>query len=252
MAKVAVCLVALALCDVRPSGAGAAPPRIVEAHPDLQSGLLEVQGEHLVGDGEDDVVVTLAREPLAVVSATATTIVANLPAGIAAGTYRLVVAHPGGSRSADEIDVTLGTAGPAGADGAPGVPGEEGEVGPTGVMGEKGDRGARGDVGVPGPPGLNRRGAWDATATYEKDDAVSYQGATWVAVRPNVAVAPAEGPDWSVVAANGPKGAAGATGPPGPAGPSVHPAQGCAQGQAIRGIDATGVVLCGGLVSPPP
>lgn len=54
--------------------------------------------------------------------------------------------------------------------------------------------------GPDGPPGLNWRGAWSSTATYEQGDGASSGGAAWVALSPNQNVVPGTAPlQWSLL-----------------------------------------------------
>lgn len=87
-----------------------------------------------------------------------------------------------------------GIPGPQGVPGAPGlegVPGEQGPIGDTGERGPKGERGypgnlgPKGDLGPVGPkgdPGLVWRGVWIDTVPYLKNDAVFFNGSTFIAV----------------------------------------------------------------------
>lgn len=89
-----------------------------------------------------------------------------------------------------------GPPGPRGEPGPEGPPGRDGERGPEGPQGEQGpqgDRGEQGPAGEPGPagkvgkngkdgePGLVWRGDWQKGRTYDKGDAVAFQGASWIA-----------------------------------------------------------------------
>jgi hypothetical protein len=75
---------------------------------------------------------------------------------------------------------------------------------------------------------MNWRGPWSNTQTYALDDAVSYQGSSWIATAAIPAAAtPGVDARWQLVAqvgatgatgATGPQGATGATGPQGPIG----------------------------------
>jgi hypothetical protein len=94
----------------------------------------------------------------------------------------------------------IGPAGPAGA------PGAMGSAGPAGAPGAPGATGLQGPAGEPGPKGLNWKGAWDAVADYVVDDAVSFDGSSWRALRPNVDILPVEGADWTIVAQKGDPG----------------------------------------------
>jgi hypothetical protein len=63
--------------------------------------------------------------------------------------------------------------------------------------------------------GITWRGAWSTTLAYRVNDAVSFQGTSYIARLANTGVTPTNTTNWAVLAA---KGAAGATGPAGPAG----------------------------------
>lgn len=132
----------------------AAGLRIHEARADLEAGQMVVRGENFVRHGGDTLQVTLAGEPLSLLSETGGEIVVALPAGVGPGTYRLKVVRNG--LLSAELDVTLGAVGPQGAPGEEGDRGPMGDPGPPGVKGDKGDRGEKGDKGDkgdPGPPG---------------------------------------------------------------------------------------------------
>jgi hypothetical protein len=133
-----------------------------------------------------------------------------------------------------------GPAGAAGADGAPGLPGAAGAPGAPGAAGETGATGPQ------GPKGLNWRGDWDGLAEYHADDAVAYDGSSWIALRTTTGATPAAGPNWSIAAAKGQigdtgaQGAKGDTGAQGPAGsPGATGAQGLPGLQGIQGPQGT-------------
>src|SRR5439155_6382087 len=90
-----------------------------------------------------------------------------------------------------------------GVEGPQGAPGPTGPIGPPGPVGATG---SQGPAGAPGPPGLNWKGAWAAATSYVADDAVSVDGSSWRALRPNVDVSPVEGADWTIVAQKGDAG----------------------------------------------
>ncbi|HEY2012186.1 MAG TPA: IPT/TIG domain-containing protein [Bryobacteraceae bacterium] len=74
--------------------------------------------------------VTLNGSPLTLVSSTDTQIVAQIPPGLAPGSYTLVVIN-GQNRQTGTSVVTIGAVGPQGLPGAPGAPGAQGPVGPS-------------------------------------------------------------------------------------------------------------------------
>jgi len=78
-----------------------------------------------------------------------------------------------------------GATGPAGATGAQGASGAQGPTGATGSVGPSGPQGPAGAAGVPGPTGsagvgVNWRGAWTSSNAYALNDAVSYQGSSYL------------------------------------------------------------------------
>lgn len=98
----------------------------------------------------------------------------------------------------------IGPEGPAGAPGASGVVGPSGPQGPTGPKGNTGDTGPQ---GATGPRGLTWQGSWSGSTTYAKDDAVQYNGSSYVASSTAAAdLVPGTAPVWELLAQ---KGAAG-------------------------------------------
>lgn len=98
-------------------------------------------------------------------AATDTTIVAQLPAGIQPGTYRVFVEegsrrndHRHNDRDLDDametIDLAIGAIGPMGPMGPVGPMGLVGPMGPVGLVGPVGPIGMTGPVGPQGPQGL--------------------------------------------------------------------------------------------------
>jgi hypothetical protein len=91
-----------------------------------------------------------------------------------------------------------GLTGATGATGAPGadslVPGPMGPQGLTGPMGPQGLTGPQGQLGQAGPMGpagnLNWTGTWNSTQNYNVGDAVTFAGASYVAIQPNVSQQP--------------------------------------------------------------
>src|SRR4051812_49027266 len=118
-----------------------------------------------------------------------------------------------------------GPTGPTGATGSTGPVGPSGATGtqgPIGPIGPMGATGATGVTGPTGPVGLTWMQAWSHTATYVVNDAVSFNGSSYIALQPSTNLAPETNPAaWSLLAqqgAIGPTGATGATGPTGPTG----------------------------------
>ena len=133
---------------------------------------------------------------------------------------------PAGATGATGFQGPSGFAGPQGAIGATGVAGPIGSVGPTGATGAAGPAGPAGATGAAGPVGLVYRGAYASGLNYGVNDAVTYQGSSYISLAasnvgnsPNLSVG-----FWSLLAAQGsvgvagPAGTAGAAGPPGAAG----------------------------------
>lgn len=67
----------------------------------------------------------------------------------------------------------------------------------------------QGPAGPTGPRGMNWKGAWSNATAYLKDDAVSYNNASWIALVGNTNVTPVAGATWGLVAARGATGAGG-------------------------------------------
>ena len=161
---------------------------------------------------------------------------------------------PGASRYLDVLDVTNrsvllkgrmpmyarafaltpGPAGPQGLPGPQGPQGPQGPAGPAGLIGPIGPIGPSGPTGAQGPQGpigINNRGAWNSSNNYTANDAVTDQGAFWLALQTIAANTPNSEPSagnstWQLLAAagapgtQGPAGAVGATGATGAQGPA--------------------------------
>lgn len=94
---------------------------------------------------------------------------------------------------------------------------DRGDVGPAGPAGPEGPAGP---TGPEGPEGLIWRGLWDSTIAYAADDAVSHNGASWIASSATLAGdEPGVAAAWQVLADQGATGPAGPEGPTGPQGP---------------------------------
>lgn len=61
--------------------------------------------------------------------------------------------------------------------------------------------------GPPGPKGIEWRGAWDSAVAYRKDDAVSYRGGSYIALKPSTGEPPTNAEFWGVLSAKGADGA---------------------------------------------
>ena len=148
-------------------------PVVLNAAADSALNQLVINGRNF--DGRGPLHVLFNGRELAIVSATRTRIVANLPASTEPSTYLLVVGRGRNHRGRDDdfasFDVTVGGVGPAGPkgeqgpqgligpmglQGIQGIQGEKGDPGPQGLQGLKGDTGAqgpKGDTGAQGAPG---------------------------------------------------------------------------------------------------
>ncbi len=199
-----------------------------------------------VGFGAAKPQVTLSGVSLAVVSSSDTSITAAVPAGLAPGSYLLVVTNsrtrlPGlfaasigleqaaqgpagpqgpagsvGPAGPMGLQGTAGAQGPAGAAGAVGPAGTTGPVGPSGQAGATGPTGPAGTMGLAGPAGstgaIGPQGAVGATGPQGLPGAPGPQGS----LGPPGAPGPVGPP--GMVGAPGMQGAVGPTGATGPAG----------------------------------
>jgi len=103
-----------------------------------------------------------------------------------------------------------------GATGATGPAGTTGTTGPAGTIGSQGVQGNQGMQGPIGPPGITFKGEWANGAGYGANDAVSYNGSTYIATEGNSSNRPDNYPTvWSMLAQAGAQGLQGATGAPG-------------------------------------
>ena len=102
---------------------------------------------------------------------------------------------------------SIGPQGPAGATGAPGV------AGPAGSTGPQGPAGSPGATGSTGTAGMNFRSAWSSATYYSANDAVTWNGSTWLALAANNHQQPDASPQsWTVLAQSGGAGPTGAAG----------------------------------------
>lgn len=208
--------------------------------------------------------VYISTDKLALVSFTNTEIVATLPK-LAAGSYVLEVVNtssdvytfdvaygavgPQGPVGPEGPKGPTGPQGPAGPAGPQGATGPQGPAGPTGAQGPQGPAGPTGPQGVAGPAGpqgLTFQGSWSNANTYNLNDAVSYNGSSYISlVAANVNNEPDTSPSqWAPLAlqgaqgAQGPQGLTGAMGPQGPQGPQG--ATGATGPQGPAGASGTG------------
>lgn len=100
--------------------------------------------------------------------------------------------------------VGAGGVGPEGPAGAPGAAGATGPSGPQGPAGPKGNTGDTGPQGAAGPRGLSWQGPWSVSTAYAKDDAVSYNGSSYVASgTASAGLVPGTAPVWQLLAQKG-------------------------------------------------
>ena len=188
------------------------------------------------GFGGYSPVVTLGDTELTIAASSNTSITANLPSGIAAGTYRLSIQSDNYRIANQQFAVVIGSVGPAGAQGPAGPQGPAGAagtVGPAGATGATGATGAAGPAGATGstgpagaigPTGLTgSAGATGATGPAGPTGLTGPAGPAGATGTTGAAGATgatgAAGPAGSTGPA-GPTGATGATGATGPAGPA--------------------------------
>jgi len=109
-----------------------------------------------------------------------------------------------------------GSTGATGLTGATGATGFDGTTGATGFDGSTGATGFDGSTGATGADALwNFTGAYGGGTAYAVGDIATYAGETWYRINANggnTGDTPAEGPFWTLIAAQGVDGATGATG----------------------------------------
>lgn len=144
-------------------------PEIFEVHVDIEAGEILVNGRNFdqprvyLGAGEDELVLpSPASDDM---------LVAELPEGLAVGSYLLQIANkkkkkrvasfivsvppaPGAGSGGEGPQGPAGPEGPAGPAGPPGPEGPAGADGETGPPGPPGEQGLTGEAGPPGPPGV--------------------------------------------------------------------------------------------------
>ena len=81
--------------------------------------------------------------------------------------------------------------------------------------------GLKGATGPLGPAVLNWRGSWDDETQYQVNDAVDWNGSSYVCIQTSLNDFPSDTDFWALVAERGHPGSVGATGPSGgPTGPT--------------------------------
>jgi hypothetical protein len=172
------------------------------------------------------------------------TFVLNAVPNITGGSWALdAYAPPANTSNVQDIQVSYGTAAPPNPCVSPsfyvqdldggllymcveGVPvlvtssgNGSGGVGPVGPAGPTGATGATGPQGPTGPAGLNNRGVFSSTATYNTNDLVSYLGSAYVCIVSGTTGSPFADPsNWTLLVSEGPAGPTGPTGAQGPSG----------------------------------
>jgi hypothetical protein len=139
---------------------------------------------------------------------------------------------------------TGGGQGPPGPAGPTGATGSQGAAGPQGLMGTTG---AAGPPGATGPPGLNWQGTWASGTAYAVNDAVAYNGSSYISIQAGANDEPdTSSAFWSLFSQAGTTGATGAAGATGPQGP-----QGATGATGVAGPQgATGATGTAGPVGP--
>jgi hypothetical protein len=129
-------------------------------------------------------------------------------------------AGPTGATGATGLQGPAGYSGQQGPMGPQGLVGPAGATGPAGVIGTTGPAGPVGPTGASGLAGIAYRGAYSSGTNYGMNDAVVYQGSTYISLAvSNTGNSPDQSPAfWGVVAMQGASGAAGAAGATGPQG----------------------------------
>jgi len=150
----------------------------VTANPALTT--LTITGSNLGSPGAT--VVTLDSYPqLVLTTVTNTSVVATLPAGVAPGSYLLMLTRTDTGPKTDEFWVTLGAVGPQGPAGPQGIQGPAGATGPIGLTGPQGPVGATGatgpagQIGPQGPAGPIGPAGPSTTSGQQVITAVSHQ-----------------------------------------------------------------------------
>lgn len=110
--------------------------------------------------------------------------------------------------------------------------GPQGPQGVQGVQGEEGPQGLPGEAGLPGA-GVAWQGEWDNATTYSLNDAVGYQGSSYISkLDGNTGVPPTDADYWDLwvergeAGPQGPQGEQGIEGPQGEPGPNMIVAAG--------------------------
>jgi hypothetical protein len=131
-----------------------------------------------------------------------------------------------------------GEQGPKGETGATGASGPQGE---QGIQGIQGPQGLQGEPGLPGA-GISWQGAWSNSTTYSQDDAVGYQGSSYVSSQDsNIGHPPTDTAWWDLWVQKGDTGEQGLQGDTGDQGP-----QGV---QGIQGEPGPSMIVAMGVIN---
>lgn len=138
---------------------------------------------------------------------------------------------PSGPAGPTGLTGPTGPTGATGETGLTGTAGPTGPAGPTGGTGNTGSTGSQGIQGIQGTPGLGItwRGEWSGSTTYAINNAVFWNGSTYISLAGSntnhnpetdsgVGVSGTWWADVAIQGATGPQGVAGATGPTGATG----------------------------------
>src|SRR5207249_1489623 len=109
VAGTVLCVAAAVAVSGVASAQGTSRPQLVveRAEADLTTDTLLIEGRKLLWNNDSAVVVTLAETPLLVLSGTETEVLAQLPPGLAPGSYLLKVSRGQSTVQNDVFDVTI-------------------------------------------------------------------------------------------------------------------------------------------------
>jgi hypothetical protein len=131
----------------------------------------------------------------------------GIPAGATGAAGATGPQGPAGPQGPQGIQGIQGPAGATGATGPAGPQGPKGDTGDTGPQGPAGATGATGAQGPQGPAGLNWLGAYSGATAYVVDDAVSYNGSSYVCKLNSTGNLPTNSTYWDLLAEKGAPGA---------------------------------------------
>ena len=142
-----------------------------------------------------------------------------------------------------------GLQGPQGAQGEQGPKGDNGDIGPQGPEGPRGVQGPQGEPGLPGV-GVSWQGEWSSSTTYSQNDAVGYQGSSYVSKQDgNMNHLPTDADVWDLWLAKGETGPQGPQGEQGEQGPTGPQGDTGPQGpQGLQGDPGPNMIVAMGVV----